>query len=283
MTLLQRTHTSSILYLAFIAISLVTVVYSRSSTATPTISWTPSSLAAKIIAGQSTTQSATFTSSENASNVTFRVVPELAPYMKVSPATFSSVTKGELYTVQVTFAPAATATPDTHKGTIQIRQGTTTLAKPLPAQIHVVWPTFTESQNLGLSIQYPPDWYLTQEKNNAEFRNIKEPGELSEFTLQNESFFRVNLRLNDNPLGLPINQWFDQSVRPTISETLISEQNHIIDGHDAIYIEMSEVGGRRAHIFVFRNTDVVEITYGLFVPQFIADYEAMVQSLKFAQ
>jgi hypothetical protein len=55
-----------------------------------------------LAAGESTTTTATFIPSANATNVTVRVVPSLAPYVSVSPTSFASVGKGASYSVTVT-------------------------------------------------------------------------------------------------------------------------------------------------------------------------------------
>lgn len=257
-------------------------LYAPPSVATPSVSWSPSSLSQTVTAGQSTTTTATFTANENAQNVTVRVVPEIAPYVTVSPSSFANITKGASYPVTVTFSAPATTSPTTVNGTIQLRQEKGTLAKPLPVTLGVVWPIFDGGEDLGFSIQYPPEWIVTSRVNTVEFSNVSERGELSESTLQTESFLQVRLLPNENPKMLSVGEWFDESMRPLVADLLMAERYLTIDSHDAIQIEQSAIGGRRVYIYVPRYSDIWEITYGLFAPNFIDDYEEIIRSLRWA-
>lgn len=123
----------AVVLLAVGGVSLL--LYSPTADAVPKVSWTPSSLYASVAAGESTTTTATFVPTENATNVSVLVVPEIAPYVSVSPTSFPSVMKGASYQVAVTMSAPADMVVGVFDGTIQLLQGTRTLAKPLPVDI----------------------------------------------------------------------------------------------------------------------------------------------------
>jgi hypothetical protein len=119
------------------------VVGPSSAEAAPSITWTPGSLNEIIGQGQTKTVAVSFTSSEKLTNVVVRVVPELQPYVQVSPSSFASIAKGQTLSINVTIAAAATAPLGTATGTIQLRSGKgapKTFAKPLPIEIMVTSP-----------------------------------------------------------------------------------------------------------------------------------------------
>jgi hypothetical protein len=123
----------AVVLLAVGGVSLL--LYSPPSEAAPTVKWSPSSLYASLAAGESTTTTATFMPTANATNVTVAVVPELAPYVSVSPTSYASVQKGQSYPVAVTMRAPADMVVGVYDGTIQLRQGTKTLAVPLAVDL----------------------------------------------------------------------------------------------------------------------------------------------------
>ncbi|TSC63824.1 MAG: hypothetical protein G01um1014106_376 [Parcubacteria group bacterium Gr01-1014_106] len=105
--------------------------------ADPKITWAPESLTEEIGRGQSKTISVAFTTSEDISNVTVRVVPALQPFIQVSPSALGTVGKGQTFTLNIALSAAADSPFTTFDGTIQLR-GKATLAKPLPITLKVV-------------------------------------------------------------------------------------------------------------------------------------------------
>jgi len=53
-----------------------------------------------------------------------------------------------------------------------------------------------------------------------------------------------------------------------------------VNGHPAIQVGTSEIG-KRVHLYVGNQADVLEVNYGLFAPQFLIQYSFMVDSLRF--
>lgn len=117
---------------------LMGIVISRAYADT-TITWTPSSLIEAVGVGQSRPIAASFTSSSDLTNTTVSVVPELQPYIQVTPSILSgTLYRGTKTTLTVTFSVAPNATIGTYRGTIHLKSGKQTIAKPLPVTIQVV-------------------------------------------------------------------------------------------------------------------------------------------------
>src|SRR5260221_11190920 len=127
-----------------------------SSRAAPTISWQPSKITETVPAGVTRTVSVSFVASENLKDVALRVVPELLPFVQVSPSTFNSVAAGQTVPVVITVATPATELPQTISGTIQIHAASlaSNLARPLPVVLTVTWATYSNVQS-GVQYTYP--------------------------------------------------------------------------------------------------------------------------------
>lgn len=259
--------------LALFGAALAFFLYSPASDANPTVGWTPSSLYASLAAGESTTTTATFIPSANATNVTVRVVPSLAPYVSMSPASFPSVQKGTSYTVAVTMTAPVDLVVGAYDGTIHLRQENRTLAQPLPVVMEVVWPTFDGGEDLGFSIQYPPGWYVdTRYANSIAFSNSDD---LS-LPREERAFFRVLRLENANPPQLPIDEWFDAYFSLGFSSEITSRELLTVGSRDAVRITYLGIG-THVGVYVPDGADVLNISYDL--DDFLADYDDILQSL----
>jgi hypothetical protein len=244
----------------------------------------PESLNETVLAGETKTVSFSFTASEDLGAVEIRMVPELEPFVRTEPTSFTSITAGQTTTLDITISAPADASPQVVEGTIQIRNAgrpPRNFARSLPVSVEVVRPLFSDDQ-LGLTIEYPPTWIIRPGGRTTVFSNVSEPGELTEAALQTESFFEIRLHDEVNPDTLPINRWFDEFFSDGFAVDPLSRTSIMVGGRDSVRIETSEIG-RRVHIYVPNQTDVVEIVYGLFAEQFIDEYEAMLNSLQFSQ
>lgn len=146
---------------ATLGLAAVAFFYSPSSTAAPGVTWTPSSVTQTVVAGQTKTTIASFTTSENLSNLVVWVVPELRTLVQATPAQFASVTKGQAVTLTLTTTVPITASPATLDGTIHLRVGSRTIAKPLPITLIISgvanpaeWPVYRDLST-GISFRYP--------------------------------------------------------------------------------------------------------------------------------
>lgn len=250
------------------------LLYPPESEANPSVAWTPSALSLEVGAGQSTAVEATFTPSVNATNVSVGVVPELAPYVSVSPSSFAIVEKGLSHTVTVTASASSTASLGLHEGTLHLKQGKKTLAKPLPIGVEVVWPTFLGGEELGFALQYPPGWVVdTRYANRVSFSNS------DDLSLPREdlAFFRVLRMGNANPSELPIDQWFDAYFSLGFSSDPTSRELVGVAGRDAVRITYIGIG-THVEVYVPDGVDVLNISYNLNT-EFLADYDDLLQSL----
>jgi len=105
--------------------------------AAPTINWLPSSLNVEIALGQAKSISITLTSSETVSNTHVQVVPQLQPYLQVSPSVIPNISKNQPVTLQVRFFASTGAIFGLHNGAIQLRLDRSNLSKPLPVNVLV--------------------------------------------------------------------------------------------------------------------------------------------------
>jgi hypothetical protein len=106
----------------------------------PAISWTPSSVAFSANPGARQALPVTFTADAALSNVTVSVVPELRNLVTASPTQFASLSAGQSATVILHFSVAASETLRTVDGTVHIRSGSSTVARPLPVTLALVAP-----------------------------------------------------------------------------------------------------------------------------------------------
>ncbi len=252
------------------------LLYSPESEVRPSVAWAPPSISLVVGAGQSTAVEATFIPSENASDVTVGVVPELATYVSVSPASFASVVKGVAYPVTVTASASSTAPLGLHEGTLHLKQGKKTLAKPLPIGVEVVWPTFLGAENLGFALQYPPGWVVSPDASGVRFSNSEVP-----ITFSDYAYFTVERDVNANPDALPISEWLS-TVFSRGFPSPITGQPVTIAGRDAVRIEWFNVRTEAA-LFIDDSPDVIRVSYGIDNPGFVPDCEAILQSVSFSE
>lgn len=183
--------------------------------AAPPIAWTPTSINEVVGQGQTKTVTASFTSSQKLTNVVVRVVPELQPFVQVSPASFSSIAKGQTATVNITFSASATAQLGTATGTIQLRSGSgapKTFARPLPVELEV-WNRVSDA-TYSFAFSYPPFPGVTE--------HVVEPFSDETLTIDLNVFSQSQRRfvsqfgftVNRNDDGLTLLEWFERKVDP---------------------------------------------------------------------
>jgi hypothetical protein len=243
----------------------------------PAVQWEPSLLSVDVGVGQSTAIEVTFTPSTNATNVSVEVVPELAPYVTVSPSSFPSVQEGINYAVTVTASAGSDAPLALYDGAIQLRQGNETLARPLPVSVEVVWPTFLGGEELGVVLQYPPGWYVSEDEDEDAntFHILKsgfDPPKLSAITIARTT--------NLNPELLPIAEWFAlyPAVHPD-SEPL-EEEYLLLGGKEAVRIVVPFFFAEREHIYISDGPDIVQVVFSRW-DGLVTDYDSIVQSISF--
>ena len=105
------------------------------------VTWQPSSLSQTIFIGTSSSVDVAFTSERDLQDVTLSVVPELAGIVSVAPSTFPMIKAGETQAVKITFSVADDAQVQTLHGTIHVKQGSKTIAQPLPVSVQIQAPS----------------------------------------------------------------------------------------------------------------------------------------------
>lgn len=106
--------------------------------AAPSVTWTPASVTQQLPVGQTKTVFASFTAAEIINNAVIRVVPEIASFVRVTPASFGSIAKGQEINLTITFFAPVTSETDTLEGTIQLRSAVNpprNFAQPLPVTL----------------------------------------------------------------------------------------------------------------------------------------------------
>jgi thermitase len=110
----------------------------------PAITWTPPSLSKTTLIGTASSVDISFTSQRELKDVTLSVVPELADVVSVTPSSFDNIGSGTVQTVKVIFSIPKNVPVQTLRGTIQIKEGSKTIARPLPVLLRIQMATATE-------------------------------------------------------------------------------------------------------------------------------------------
>ena len=126
------THLVILGVITFIALS----AYSPESSAKPAIKWTPRSIEQTLALGETDVVTVSFTPRTGLTNTKITVVPELQPFVTVTPTSFNILNKGTTYTVDVTFFSYSDSKKGVYDGTIHMRNGSSTVAKPFPIIIN---------------------------------------------------------------------------------------------------------------------------------------------------
>lgn len=140
MTILKN-HKSLVVFSVGIVLVSLSVIIAKPSLVYPAsaITWTPKQVAGEVALGKSKTQTVTFKSVEALSNVALRVVPELQPYIKVTPSSFPSISAGTSVSITVTFSASTTAPLRTFSGTVHLVDASgksqKTYSTPLPVTL----------------------------------------------------------------------------------------------------------------------------------------------------
>jgi hypothetical protein len=143
------------------------------------------------------------------------------------------------------------------------------------------WPTLV-NPTLGVTISHPPSWNVQPNSPSTilNISNVENLSPESDAALAAESLFQLRLIPNANSMGLSAPDWFDHFFVRGFPVQILSRSNVLINGRSAVRIEVSEIG-RTVHYYVPLGTDVIEISYSLFNPAFIGQYESMLNSIQF--
>ncbi|HYY41827.1 MAG TPA: hypothetical protein VE775_03780, partial [Pyrinomonadaceae bacterium] len=103
----------------------------------PRIVWSEESINVTIAQGEKSTKTLTLKSSEKIDDVMLEPVPELAAFLRVQPATLSSIKADAAQEVSISFDIPADSAPRTLEGTIHVRQGKRTLPQTLKVALKI--------------------------------------------------------------------------------------------------------------------------------------------------
>lgn len=240
----------------------------------PPINWTPDHLS--LDGNDTVTVTLTAQSAIPATSLEF--VPELAPYLTASPQSLPALAKGATQTIRIAANVPAGTPMDTIDGTLHVRAGSSTIARPLPVTFEL-WPSLSDSEN-GLVVYYPPSWINL---GGFIFSNVSEFSPIIDSLASDESYFSVSRGHMRNPDGLPINQWFEQNIAP-LNPSIVSPLTEIsIDGFPALRFETADGAGPYVRILIAVRRDIVTISHRDYTPQFDDEYQAMISSIKLAE
>jgi hypothetical protein len=123
----------------------------------PKITWSENQLEVILSPGETATRSLTFSSDQNLQNSLIDPVPELAPFLTVTPKTFTNVPANIPQSVQVNFAIAPGATLGTYDGTIHVAADNPFFRPTVPLPLKVtlfVW-QLVEDDTTGIRFRIP--------------------------------------------------------------------------------------------------------------------------------
>jgi hypothetical protein len=129
----------SLVAIALISFAVIVLIPSPAP-AQPVISWVPELVNETVLAGETKTISASFSSSQDLGAVEVSVVPALEPFVQTNPTSFASITAGQTTNLDITISAPADASPQTVEGTIQFRNAgrpPRNFARPLPVTVNI--------------------------------------------------------------------------------------------------------------------------------------------------
>jgi hypothetical protein len=188
-----------------------------STTTQPKITWSTTSINVILSPGESTSNDLTFTSSQKLTDVTLSVVPQIAPFVTVQPASISSLAANQAQSVHLSIALATTTKFGTYDGTLQLKSGTTAFPQTVKVVVNV-WQVFT-SVAAGIKFKYPPGWTSNI---TASLVNLFPPG--SSFNPDAEYTGDISIFIDNNPNGLTAEQYYNGND----NEALFSEAQNVV-------------------------------------------------------
>lgn len=120
----------------------------------PSISWSPPNITINLAPGETASRDVAFVSSMPLSDIAVEAVPEIAPFLTISPQAVSLVPIGQFENLHITFTIPSSRRLTLFTGTIHVRIGNATI----PQTLKVTVTTGLSFSTSSYSIQYPADW-----------------------------------------------------------------------------------------------------------------------------
>ena len=140
MSTVRHTRLACVSFVILLLNSLTLLLLPATSEGAPAITWTSAHVSQVFAQGETVNIPVSFQAGKALTDMTFRVVPELAPYVSVTPASIASVPKDDLVFATLSFAPADDAPLGAFDGTVQLQSTSApkeTYAKPLPVELAI--------------------------------------------------------------------------------------------------------------------------------------------------
>jgi hypothetical protein len=120
----------------------------------PSISWSSPNITINLTPGETASRDIAVVSSMPLSDIAVEAVPEIAPFLTISPEAVSSVPAGQSENFHITFTIPSSTRLSIFTGTIHVRTGNATIPQTLKVSV-TTGQSFSTS---SYSIQYPADW-----------------------------------------------------------------------------------------------------------------------------
>ena len=231
---------TSIFFLSVFIIISSFLFDSKSPAKTPTISWNPTKINETLSPGELKSVNVSFVSSQDLNNVDVVIVPELQPYVEVSPDSFTHVNTGAQYSINLMInAPAAAVSEILDGiivGSLQIKNTTKnrrTYARPIPIILNF-WKSFTNQEG-EYSILVPPDWQVRTSTAEADFTILIPPGRLP--NPEREYFADLVIDSIQNPANLSFIEFYESPDRPNLFQDAQNYTFLQLNGFEAVLFE----------------------------------------------
>lgn len=116
---------------------ILSLLLTAGAFAAPPITWEPGELQVEIGSGIADPVNVSFHSDRALEGLTVEVVPELAPFIAVDEPSIATVEKGSTHAVQLSLYLPPETPEGIYEGTLHLREGHRTVARPLPIVVTV--------------------------------------------------------------------------------------------------------------------------------------------------
>lgn len=242
----------------------------------PPLRWTPDHVTVTLTPGETKELAVTVNASSNVPATGAQVVPSLAPYVSVFPGAGTAMTRGSQATFNLSVSVASGTPFQTIEGTLHLRSGSETIARPLPMTLNV-WPSYSDPL-AGYSLNYPPSLHA-QQPTVAKTVFGERPEDLEGDTPASIEIF---------VLPVPMSQVLDR-LRSIIADAY-SEETLIVDSAPAMRItgvldaNIFGWGGRRhGYVLFAHNEETFQLQYDTEDPAVVATVNDMLTTFRFSE
>ena len=173
--------------------------------ARPNADWSPAVIDSVVYAGETTIIEVSMELTRSAENLSLWVVPELRPYVSISPTGIADVAAGEQILFELQISVDDAAEPQRVDGTVHLRSGKETIARPLPVSLDLQWPSIAGPG--GVVVTYPGTVYAetSAESDAVLLWDKSAPPSIPE----SDDVGFISIGFLSNPSGEQIEQVFD--------------------------------------------------------------------------